>query len=220
MARVLNPTITLPLPAMESFDLQEELQGLADVASYSFDNETDVSALDASSIAHDVLEPAVSALAHNTDSITDPAVFDAYRSLLKHSTSLQGTYMTKVLDSITSAYIAQVEATARDVNEEDQQTVMVHKMPLEMYAFLLNWFVTAAEKVKATGEDDAPAPAPKPKRGRGGKASTSRATAKKPREEWSWTDQIPATLALIAKVLRLKVQKIWQTSAEKDVFIK
>ena len=57
----MNPTITLPLPVMESFDLQEELQGLADVASYSFDNETDVSALDASSIAHDVLEPAVSA---------------------------------------------------------------------------------------------------------------------------------------------------------------
>ncbi|RPD66651.1 hypothetical protein L226DRAFT_557654 [Lentinus tigrinus ALCF2SS1-7] len=205
---------------MESFDLQDELQCLVDVASYSFDNETDVSALDASSIAHDLLEPAVSALAHNSDNITDPSVFDAYRSLLKHSASLQGTHMTKILDSISSAYIAQVEATARDVDEEDQQTFMVHKMPLEMYAFLLNWFVTAAEKVKAAGEEDAPAPAPKPKRGRGGKAATSRAAAKKPREEWSWTDQIPATLALIAKVLRLKVQKIWQTSGEKDIFIK
>ena len=52
---------------MESFDLQEELQGLTDVASYSFDNETDVSALDASSIAHDVLEPAVSALAQGEE---------------------------------------------------------------------------------------------------------------------------------------------------------
>ncbi|KAI0723732.1 non-SMC mitotic condensation complex subunit 1-domain-containing protein [Cerioporus squamosus] len=205
---------------MESFDLQDELQGLADLADYTFGNETDVSALDASSIAHDLLDPAVSALAHNSDSITDPAVFNAYRSLLKYSSSLQGTHMTKILDSISSAYLAQVEATAREVDEEDQHTFMARKMPLEMYAFLLSWFVNAAEKVKAAGEDDAPAPAPKPKRGRGGKAATSRGAGRKPPEEWSWTDQIPATLALTAKVLRLKITKIWQTTGEKDTFIK
>ena len=207
---------------MDSFDLQDEVQNLQDPSSYSFDNEIDVSSLDPSGIVH-VLEPAVDSLAHSPDSITDPEVFDAYRSLLKHAAALQGIHMTKILDSISSAYTAEVEAALRDVDQEDQQTYMAHKMPLEMYAFLLHWFVTAAEKVKASGEEDAPAPAPapKPRRGRGGKAAASRASTRKTNnEEWSWSDQIPATLALLAKLLRLKTQRIWQTTGERETFIK
>ena len=47
----------------------------------------------------------------------------------------------------------------------DQQSYMAHKTPLE----LLQWFVTAAEKVKATEDGDAPPPAAatKGRRGRG-----------------------------------------------------
>ena len=204
---------------MDSFGLNEELEGIQDLDNYTFNNETDVSSLNQSGIAH-LLEPAVDALANSSDSITYPAVFDAYRSLLKHAAALQGTHMTKILDSICSGYQAEVEATARDIDSDDQQTLMAHKIPLEMYAFLLTWFVNAAEKVKASGDDDAPAPTAKPKRGRGGKAATSRSTARKQAsEEWTWSGQIPATLALITKVLKLKTQKIWQTSGEREFFI-
>ena len=63
---------------MDSFDLTEELQAIADLSTYSFNNEVDVSSLDHSAIAQ-VLDPAVDALAHSSDSITDPAVFDAYQ---------------------------------------------------------------------------------------------------------------------------------------------
>ncbi|KAI8974763.1 non-SMC mitotic condensation complex subunit 1-domain-containing protein [Trametes punicea] len=204
---------------METFELQDELQTLQDIDAYVFDNESDVSALDARSVAH-LLDSAVDALAHSSDNITDPAIFDAYRSLLKYAAFLQGAHMIKILDSISSAYHAQLEATVRDIDEEDQQTFMAHKMPLEMYAFLLHWFVSAAEKVKTSGDDDAPpASAPKTKRGRGTKAATSRSTARKPPEEWSWQDQIPPTLNLISRVLRVKTQRIWQTSAEREAFI-
>ncbi|PIL36517.1 hypothetical protein GSI_00206 [Ganoderma sinense ZZ0214-1] len=204
---------------MDSFGLNEELEGIQDLDNYTFDNETDVSSLSQSGIVH-LLEPAVDALANSPDSITDPTVFDVYRSLLKHAAALQGTHMIKILDSISSAYQAEVEATLRDVDSEDQQTYMAHKTPLEMFAFLLAWFVNAAEKVKARGDDDAPPPTAKPKRGRGGKAAASRSTARKQvSEDWSWSDHIPATLALIAKVLKLKTQKIWQTSGEREFFI-
>ena len=95
-----------------------------------------------------------------------------------------------------------------------------------MYAFLLQWFVTVAEKVKATEDGDAPPPAAatKGRRGRGGKAGTGRGAgrgaASKKNESWTWQDQIPATLGLIVKVLRLQTQRIWTTTAERDDFLK
>ncbi|KAI0816821.1 non-SMC mitotic condensation complex subunit 1-domain-containing protein [Trametes gibbosa] len=203
---------------MSSFELQDELQAVQDVDAYNFDNEYDVSALDPPSLAA-LLASAVDALANSSDAITVPDVFDAYRSLLKHAAALQGSHMIKILDSISSAYHAQIEATVRDLEDDDPHSALAHKTPLEMYAFLLHWFVSAAEKVKSAGEDDAPAPVPKTRRGRGGKAAASRVTARKPAEDWSWQDQVPPTLNLISKLLRIKTQRIWQTSAERETFI-
>lgn len=205
---------------MDSFELQEELQNLQDLSTYEVPNEHDIPSMDTRSVTQ-LLETAVEALAESSDAIADPNVFDAYRSLLKYAEALQGSLMNKLLDSISSACQAQVDATARDVDHEDQQTVAAHKMPLEMYAFLLNWFVGAAEKVKASGgeENAAAAPPPRARRGRGGKAGTSRQAAKKNTEEWTWIEQIPQTLGIISKVLRLKTQRIWVTTVERDTFI-
>lgn len=129
--------------------------------------------------------------------------------------------MSKLLDSISTGLATQVDATVRDVEQEDQQTFMTHKSPLEMYAFLLQWFVSAAEKVKAPGEEEVAAPAPtRARRGRGGKAAVVRTPAAKRKESWTWIDQIPATLALMSKTLRLKTHRIWTTTPERDAFIK
>ena len=203
---------------MDAFELQDNMQALQDLTTYDIPNEHDVPAMDARAIAA-LLEHAVEALADSPDAIADPAVFDAYRSLLKHADALQGTLMTKLLDSVSSAFQAHVDAILRD-DAEGPHDAAAHKAPLEMYAFLVHWFVQAAEKVKAAGDEDVPAaPAPKAKRGRGAKAGTSRAAAKKQTEHWTWVDQIPNTLNLIARVLRLKTQRIWVTSIERDTFI-
>ena len=162
------------------------------------------------------------AVAESSELITDPQVFDIYRSLLKHADAVQGPVMSKLLDSISSGFAAQVDATVRDVEQEDQQTFMSHKIPLEMYAFLLQWFVSAAEKVKApAGEEEPETAAPaRARRGRGGKIFTARTPTAKRREAWTWIDQIPAALALINKALRLKTQRIWTTTSERDAFIR
>lgn len=128
--------------------------------------------------------------------------------------------MNKLLDSVQSGLLAECEATMRDLEQGDQQTFMAHRLPLEMYAFLLQWFVSAAEKVKSKSDEDVPAaPAPKPRRGRGGKVAGSRTVSKKD-SQWTWIDQIPGTLALISKVLRLKTHRIWTTTPDRDAFIK
>ncbi|EPQ52403.1 hypothetical protein GLOTRDRAFT_132468 [Gloeophyllum trabeum ATCC 11539] len=204
----------------DGFNLQDQLQALQDLETYVLPNERDIRSMDAGEVTG-LVEGAVEAIADSSDVICNGEVFDVYCSLLKYADALQGPMMSKLLDSISSGLAAQVDSTLHDVDHEDQHTYMAHKPPLEMFAFLLQWFVTAAEKVKATeGEEDAPAPVPtRARRGRGGKAGTSRAMAKQKTAAWTWVDQIPHTLGLLSKVLRLKTQRIWTTTAERDTFI-
>ena len=203
----------------DRFELQDEIQAVQDLDTYIISNEHDVHSTDPAAL----LASAVEAVAESPDAITDPQVFDIYRSILKHPDAVPGSVMSKLLDSISDALAAEVEATVRDVEEGDQQTFMAHKTPLEMYAFLLLWFVSAAEKVKAPGadEDEQPIVNPRARKGRGGKsAGGANARNAKKKESWTWIDQIPATLALISKILRLKTHRIWTTTPERDAFIK
>ena len=131
--------------------------------------------------------------------------------------------MNKLLDSINSGLQAEVDAAQRTLDSSDVDLTIVteHKRPLEHYSFLLQWFVLAAEKCEqARGPAS---PIAKARRGvKGGKAIIKKKSANDPDNggTWTWANHIPATLALISKVLRLKTHRIWTTSAEKDAFIK
>ncbi|KAJ7052444.1 non-SMC mitotic condensation complex subunit 1-domain-containing protein [Mycena amicta] len=196
------------------FELRDEVQAIQDLDTYSIENEHDLSSEDP---AH-LLEGAVEAVADASDAITDPDVFDVYRSLLKYSDAVPGPVMSKLLDSLTSGLQGELDATTRD-EHEPPQVYTAHKLPIEMYAFLLQWFVSAAEKVKQPDPDAPATPAPKARKPRGGKSSTKSRTTSKKTAEWTWVDQIPAMLNLISKVLRLSSQRIWTTTAERDAFI-
>ncbi|KAJ7510292.1 non-SMC mitotic condensation complex subunit 1-domain-containing protein [Mycena galericulata] len=199
-----------------SFELRDELQALQDIDSYSIPHDHDLSTEDPARL----LEGAVEAVAESSDAIGDPQVFDVYRSLLKYSDAVPGATMSKLLDSLSSGLQAELDATVRDLDQEAPQVYLVHKVPLEMYAFLLQWFVSAAEKVKKVDGDGPATPAPKARKPRGGKtAAAGRSARTTKKSEWTWSDQIPATLNLISKVLRLSTQRIWTTTAEKDTFI-
>lgn len=228
---------------MAPFELQDEIQALLDIESYQIEHDHDFSLEHPETLLEGRVPPmlsellcllivptktaAVEAVAQSSDVIHDSEVFDVYRSVLKHSHMVPGQIMTKLLDSLSSGLQSELEATLRDIDTGDQETYMVHKTPLEMYAFLMHWFVIAVEKVKVREGDGPPTAAgAKPKRGRGGKAvaagrAVSRNAAnKKANEAWSWEDQIPTTLALTAKVLRqLQTQRLWTTTAERDTFV-
>lgn len=196
-----------------TFELQDELQALQDPSSYEIPNEHDLHENDAA----ELLQRAVGSIAHSSEEIKDPEILDIFRSLLKHADVVPGPCMSKLLDSIASGFSTEIDAAVRDSKEEDQQAAMSHKTPLEMYAFLLNWFAAAADKVKSPGEGEV-TPQPKSRRGRGGRTAASRAPTKKV-EEWTWIDQIPATLDLFTKAMKLKTHRIWMTTPERDAFI-
>ncbi|KAF8591370.1 hypothetical protein K439DRAFT_1327448 [Ramaria rubella] len=205
-----------------AFNLQEECQSLQqDVANYSITHDRDIQSMDQASIV-DLLDGAIEATAQSSDAITDDQVFDIYRSLLKGVNVLQSTTMSKLLDSITSGLVAEVDSTQRtlDSPDVDPTALTEHKRPLEHYSFLLQWFVLAADK--AAQAHGPASPVSKAKRtGKGGKITSKKkaAAATDHGGAWVWEDHIPATLALISKVLRLKTHRIWTTSAERDAFI-
>ncbi|KAF8644919.1 hypothetical protein AX16_008201 [Volvariella volvacea WC 439] len=207
----------------DGFELQEELQHLQNISEYDIPNEHDPNSEDPLRL----LEAAVEATAEASDAIRDPEVFDVYRSLLKYSEALPGNIMSKLLDSITSGFQSEFEATMRDIDSGDQDSYTARRIVLEMYAFLLQWFSMAAEKTRSTDEEGAASVAPvaqRGKRGRGGRGggrggSRAAASAARRVETWTWIDQIPSTLLLISKVLRIQSQRLWTTTPERDAFI-
>ncbi|ESK88528.1 chromosome condensation complex protein [Moniliophthora roreri MCA 2997] len=204
-----------------NFDFSEALEKLGNIEDFDLEHERDLNEEDADI----VLEGAVEAVAESSDAITKPEVFAAYCSLLKHVDSVAGGLMSKLLDSISSGLQSEFEATLSDVTNDNRQTFDYHRKALEMYALLLQWFTSVAEKVKSGESDEAISAAPAPKRrGRGGKAGgsgrgTGRST-KKQQQDWNWVDQIPLTLLMVSRVLkRLPSQRLWTTSAEREKFI-
>ncbi|KAI9441173.1 non-SMC mitotic condensation complex subunit 1 [Lactarius psammicola] len=202
-----------------AFDLQEELQALQDTENYPIEREHDVRSMEPGEM-DSLLQQAVSAIAESAEAVTSPDTFDILRSFLKCADAVPGILMSKLLDVITSGFAAEVDTAVQDIDHEDQQTCAAHKVPIEMYAFLLNWSARSAEKVNGPDEDAPAAAAPaKSRRGRGGKSAQPRAAAKNRAPEWSWKDQIVPMLTLISKVLKLKTSKIWTVSGERDTFI-
>jgi condensin complex subunit 1 len=148
---------------------------------------------------------AVRAIAENFEAVTSPDTFDILCSFLKCVDAVPGILMSKLLDVIMSGFAPEVDAAAHDIDHEDQQTCAARKIPMEMYAFLLNWLARSVEKVNVSDEDASAATVPtKSRKEQGGKATQSRVASKNKAAEWSWNDQIVPILTLITKVLKLK----------------
>ncbi|KAF5368830.1 hypothetical protein D9758_003038 [Tetrapyrgos nigripes] len=205
-----------------NFELGAAVEQLSDPSNIDLEHDHDVTNEDVDRL----LEDAVEAVAESSENITTPQTFGIYCSLLKYSDSISGAVMSKLLDSISSGMQSEYETTVADIGRGDDY--QRHKMPLEMYAFLLQWFVRSAEKVRSDDGEGAPASAaPKAKRGRGGRAGTGRgggrsAAAKKQTEQWTWIDQIPATLEMIKKALaklQTATPRLWTTTTERETFI-
>ncbi|KAJ9119100.1 hypothetical protein QFC22_003591 [Naganishia vaughanmartiniae] len=211
---------------MPHFNLQEEILAISnpiDLPLYSISNELDLESLDAKEVDQ-ALESAVESVAQSSEAIVTAEVFDVYRSLLKHADKLNDVAINKMLDSITSALHQEVDQTTRDMEaaassgDSDPTAYTQHKEALEMYAFLLLWFVQSAEKLaRNSGKEGETRAAPRAtKAGRGGKAAKNNRTLD---TNWTWANHIPIVLAAMHKALRLKTERIWTTTQERETFV-
>ncbi|KAL7418983.1 condensin complex non-SMC subunit Cnd1 [Cryptotrichosporon argae] len=208
---------------MDGFNLQEELLSLsADLSIYHIPHELDVP--DLSETALDAyLSTAIESIVQDADSIlfSPETTLDVFRSILKHADApaVDGNVMQKTLDAVTSSLVHHANAVMALVapgaaTSDDVDAPLAHKQQLEIWAFLLQWLVLAAEKGAGKSANAAPAAA----KGRGKKAAPKRAAAARS-TAFVWVDHVPAVLAAMHKTLRIPTTRIWRTTSEREAFV-
>ncbi|KAL9000825.1 MAG: hypothetical protein Q9169_000579 [Polycauliona sp. 2 TL-2023] len=164
-------------------------------------------------VINGVLNPIVDAIAENPEALTRSSVFDSLQFLLKSVSLLPTHALSKILDLIVSGLSSEADTIHNESETEAQETIVHHKQLLEMYAFLLQWSISAVE-VKAAEKPASAAPT----RGRGaGKGAKSKAGTKD--GTWDSASQLQTALDIMCKVMKLKLAKVFMTTSERDTFV-
>ncbi|PWN48727.1 hypothetical protein IE53DRAFT_180662 [Violaceomyces palustris] len=152
------------------------------------------------------LDTAIDSIASSSDNITNLETFDLFRSYLKHFHHLSPSACHKLLDSIISGMNSALDQASRELDGDDPNSYSSHATTLEMYAFLLQWFVSVAEK-NSGGKNDAVhggmsnfATASKGRRGAGPGAASKSNSAK---TDSSW----------------VRSERMWTATAARDSFV-
>jgi len=202
------------------------------------DCEDDADAL-TSAVVNGALNPVVDAVAESPDAILRQGNFDTIAFLLKcapatpnslqqyerdpdcelfklsrTSSLIPPTSLSKILDLVVSSIGIETDAAHVDIEAEEQDSIEHHKYILEVHAFLLQWAIAAIETKAAEKSASAPAA-----RGRGsGKTGKAKASANKD-ANWDPTSQLQTALDVMSKVLKLKLNRVFVTTSERDTFI-
>ncbi|KAL9091319.1 MAG: hypothetical protein Q9165_004953 [Trypethelium subeluteriae] len=228
------------------FDVNEAIKAyLSDPASIQtpeadsalLDCESDPESLTAA-VINEALNPIVDAVAENPEAINSKSSLDSLQFLLKcaptippqiqryvnepdslifklsRSTSyLPTTSLSKILDLVVSGLSTEADVIHNELDSDEQDSIQGFKQVLEIFGFLLQWAIAAVE-TKAAEKPASGAPA----RGRGGKGAKSKAGASK-ETAWDSSSQLQTAMDIMAKVLKLKLAKIFLTTSERDTFI-
>jgi condensin complex subunit 1 len=136
---------------------------------------------------------------------TDPELF----ALSRQTSFIPPASLGRVFDLIISSLGAEAEIVHHEEVEGETETG-THKQILETLAFLLQWCIAAVE-TKCAEKHAAPA------RGKGAKGTKGKATQKD--GSWDPSAQLQTALDTMAKVMKLKLAKIFVTTSERDTFI-
>jgi condensin complex subunit 1 len=227
-----------------SFDINEALKlylsdptsiQTPDADSELVDCENDPDSL-TSQVINGALNPIVDSVAGNPDALTRSASFDTLQFLLKcapASTVAQSSLskepiaelfhlsrtapllpphaLSKILDLIVSGLSAEADIAHNDIESEEHDALHHHKQLLEMYAFLLQWTVSVVE-TKAAEKPASTAPARKAPKGGKLKAAPKDGS-------WDSIGQLQTAMDVMCKVMKLKLNRIFQTTSDRDNFI-
>lgn len=131
-------------------------------------------------------------------------------ALCRQTSYIPTASLGKVFDLVISGLGAEAEIVHHEEQDGETETAQ-HKQVLETLAFLLQWCVAAVETKCAEKPASAPA------RGKGAKGAKSKSAQKD--GNWDPSAQLQTALDTMAKVMKLKLAKVFVTTSERDTFI-
>ncbi|KAF8440590.1 condensin complex component cnd1 [Terfezia claveryi] len=157
-----------------------------------------------------ILDPIIDAIAENPEAISKGYAFDSIQCMLKLFPALPSYAVAKVFDLIISGLSSEADVANQDVEADEQETLPMHKELLEMYGFLLQWAVQATENLAS--EKSASAPVAKGRKGTKVKTAGGK-------QAFDSSTQLITALDAMVKVFKLKLQRIFVTTSERDSFV-
>lgn len=147
-------------------------------------------------------------LQSNKNHGTDSELF----ALSRQTSYIPPQSLGRVFDLVISGLGAEAEIVHQEDQEDQEEGAepAQHKQILEIFAFLLQWCVAAVEAKSA----ERPAG---PVRGKAVKGAKSKAAQKD--GNWDPSNQLQTALDTMAKVMKLKLAKIFVTTSDRDNFI-
>ncbi|KAK6341084.1 Condensin complex subunit [Orbilia brochopaga] len=159
-----------------------------------------------------ILDPIVEAVTIDPDAILKDDNFDNLQCLLKSFPSIPSICASKVLDLISSGLAAETTLAHAELESDDPDGLEPHKQLLEAYGFLLQWCIGATE---SRLEDKSNTTTSSNRGGRGAKSKSTKGGA----NIWDSSGQLLSTLEIMAKVMKLKLSKMFLTTSERDAFV-
>lgn len=144
-----------------------------------------------------------------SSSITEHRRSNQPRARSRQSPSIPSQSLGKVFDLVISALGAEAQIVHHEEQDGEIETA-AHKRILETLGFLLQWCIAAVE-AKSAEKPAAPA------RGKGAKGAKGKAAQRD--GTWDPSSQLQTALDIMAKVMKLKLARIFVTTSERDTFI-
>ncbi|CAB4424236.1 unnamed protein product [Rhizophagus irregularis] len=195
------------------FDLSEEIVKLQDTI-YPISNELPISNLAATEIER-LLNDIVDKISVYSYAIANVELFSVLCSFIKNFDSLKPATLNRVLDIILSGLKSECANTSDSLDADDESTYSKHRVALEIYGFFLYWFIINAEDKAVSKNDANGGSGVRTKRARQPKSKTTSNN----HEDWDWSTQREEVLALMTKVLELRIKKIWTSTHEIETFV-
>ncbi|KAK6364938.1 uncharacterized protein PV06_04394 [Exophiala oligosperma] len=180
-----------------------------EASSELLDCENDPDSLN-SDLVNNALDPVIDAIAENPEALGRSVIFDTLLFLLKQSSVLSTHSLSKILHLIVSGLATTADVANHDIENDEQDTITQHKRLLEMYAFLLQWAISGVEAKALEKSNLAPAR-------RGGKGARSKSAAKD--DVWDSAGQVQGAMDVMCRVMKLKLNRIFQTTSDRDTFV-
>ncbi|RIA97299.1 condensin complex subunit 1 [Glomus cerebriforme] len=202
---------------MAYFKLSKEISDLQS-NNYIFSNEVSIIDLETNEI-ESLLNDIVDKISENSFAITNEKVFGIMCSFVKNFYSLNPTVLNYILDIILSGLKSECTNTSNDLDADNEYTYDEHRIALEMYGFLLYWYITRAEE-KTTKFDDNNGITTSGAKTKRARQPRSKSTSSSNNHDWNWSVLKLEVLDLMIKVLELRIKKIWETAYETENFVK